>query len=325
MKSPAGKYYIFLIAFAVIYAAIVFTTPPDPDSLERFNLAPLKYYLILGSLSAAIIVIWALIFLGFIKLKNYADLIKSQPDAEPISKLATGLAIWAFSSPVSSIISSSFTYLRRTAKLSGNSINILGSEISVETLNVISTVTGKYISLLIAIAAFYFITLGAKGFLKNLNSGSIDPLKKFTWNAAYFLMAGLYIYTVLNDPYRQSPAIEGGRAAFYLPDYLIVFTIILPYLYVWYNGFQSAITINEYSRNVPGVIYKKALGLVANGIIAVILASIFTQFLASSSGVIANLGLGAILLIIYVLFAIIAIGYTLIAMGAGKLTKIEQV
>jgi len=60
------------------------------------------------------------------------------------------------------------------------------------------------------------------------------------------------------------------------------------------------------------------------GIAIVVLGSVITRIIYSISPAITNLRITPILVIIYALLVVIAAGYTLIAIGAKKLRKIEE-
>ncbi len=321
------KNYIIFSVLILAYVLISFLTPLNLTNLAKYNITPFQDYLIIASFVVIVVGIWATIFYSYLKFRSYTALIQGQPDAEPLKYLSYGLAVWAWGSPISSLVTSLFSYATTVATLNG-SFNLLGMNLTTATLNPISTIVSKYISVIITVAALYFISRAAELMAKSKQI-DVTAAKSLVWNALYFLIAGLYIYAVLHDPNRATPIVEGGKATYYLPDLTIIFTIVLPYLFSWFIGFQAAASINAYRKQVQGVIYRDALKFVALGVNAVILGSVFTQFLTTSTvflvGLLTANSIVPILILIYVLLAIIAVGYILIAVGANKLNKIEKV
>ena len=110
-----------------------------------------------------------------------------------------------------------------------------------------------------------------------------------------------------------------------LPLWLILLTIIIPYLYSWMMGLFAVFEISQYRRVVRGVIYKDGLRLIATGTTCAIIASVALQYLTSSSPYLRLINLNSRLVISYVILITFAIGFILIAIGASKLKKIEEV
>lgn len=134
-----------------------------------------------------------------------------------------------------------------------------------------------------------------------------------------------YCYVTLTNPARQFPPSSGIKAAYYLPDWLLVTTIIIPYLFVWFYGMRAAAHLAFYRKNVSGVVYKQALGYLAVGLGTVIVSSMALRFLVSLTTLLNSLSLKILLILLYALIFVIASGYIFIAVGAKKLKRIEEV
>jgi hypothetical protein len=111
----------------------------------------------------------------------------------------------------------------------------------------------------------------------------------------------------------------------FLPSWLVFTTVVIPYLYVWYAGFRSVSQIFFYRQHVEGILYKSFLKYLALGFGFVVGTSIVLQFLSGVSSLLTNVSLGPLVAIVYALLIIIASGYVLIARGAKKLEKIEEI
>ena len=82
--------------------------------------------------------------------------------------------------------------------------------------------------------------------------------------------------------------------------------------------------LREYSHKIRGIIYRKGWKLLIMGIGAIVLLSILLQYLGTLSSWLTSLSLNWILLLLYVLLLLLIGAYILVALGAQRLTKIEQ-
>ena len=82
---------------------------------------------------------------------------------------------------------------------------------------------------------------------------------------------------------------------------------------------------SRYSRRAPGTLYRKTWNLLAIGIASIIIMQIVIQYTTTLSSQFDEFKLLRLLLTIYVLLAMLSVGYLLIALGAKRLKKIEEV
>lgn len=303
------KIYMFLGVAIILYAGIVFGTPTDPEILGRYNMSALQARLINMSIVLPFAVIWFLAFYGYIAFRDYARVIRKSHDGRAFTLIARGLAILATGLPLVSILSS----LTRL-------VNQDRPEFIPTT-----TVLIHYANIAVSIFAFWYIHKGAQ---KLLSATKEQPHGR-EWSlllGGFVMLALTYIYLVLTNPARNSNSPSfSGQSIFYLPDWLIVVTIIMPYMYIWYVGLVSGFYINFYQKKVGGVIYKAAFRFLALGLIGVIVSSIMRQYITATSNLLADLRLAPLLMLVYSLLIAIAIGFVLIAIGARKLKHIEEV
>jgi hypothetical protein len=112
---------------------------------------------------------------------------------------------------------------------------------------------------------------------------------------------------------------------YFLPIWLLLLTVIIPYLYAWFVGLLAAYEITSYSQQVRGVLYKQALHLLVGGLVAVIAGSILLQYISSVDPSPGHLVLDYRLLLVVLFRIVIGIGFVLIAAGANRLKRIEEV
>lgn len=303
------NYYYLLILFSLVYLALTIFTPPDSKGIERYGLSELNAKLLSLTFVIPIIAIWYCAIYGFIKLKTYAESIRDSKDGQALLTMTRGLLVLSLGLPISSLISSFFTLFVRN-----NLIPMF-----------VQTITSSYISIIISVVAYWFLFLGSRKLYelakkKKVKSGNT----LFFW---IFLIPTViaYIYLVLSALETGVGAQANPRAIDLLPVPLVFLTIVFPYIFAWFLGYKASFNVLFYKDSINGSIYKQALSFLALGIVSLIFSSIFIQFLTASNQLWQRLTLGPLLGLIYVLLAVIAVGYLFIAYGAKRLKKIEEV
>lgn len=302
------KYAFLLGVFIVAYMILTFGVPSDADWLERLGLSDLQFRLIRLTLALPLVMIWFLAFYGSATFKAYALKIIGSPDGRAFNVLANGLMVLALALPVSSITSATLRYLSRMHP----------------EFTAAAVITNRYISLGLAIIAFVLIHRGAKSLVALTAKKSAGST--YVWSViAALTIGGPYTYLIITNSANSIPDPSIALAIYYLPAWLVVATIVTPYVWVWYLGIKSAVFILFYKKHIQGLVYRQALGRLAAGIGIVVGGSIVVQLLTPLSSQLVNWGLGSLLTLVYLLVVIVAIGYVLIALGAKRLKKIEDV
>jgi hypothetical protein len=292
--------FLLLAVLIATYTAITLLSPPDPKILEQYSLSVFQIRLLLLTIIFPLACIWTIGFVGFTRVANYSAVICKSKEAPAFRNLTYGLAVLAFGSPILSIANSLLDNLgTRNPSLHG-----------------FSTIVINYLQLVFALVAYYLLYMGARE-LKKL-AGKEFPRRKYLIIAGgVLLLAIVYCFFALTDP-------EHNDSIYFLPDWLVVASIVLPYVYSWYLGLRTAVYIHFYQAKQGGILYRQAFSYMAIGIGIVVTSSIFTQ-LITAIGFATELNLRPLLVIVYALLAFIATGYVLIAVGANKLRRIEEV
>lgn len=304
-----NKLLYVLILLILIYLGLTFATPVDTATLTRYHISELSLRLLGLSVSIPLIAIWITAYLGFIPFKKYAESIRDSADGKALSVVVHGLMIMSFGLPIASIISG---------------LMMLGvREIHLDQS--VATIITNYVNILIALSGYWFVMKGAQ-LLKNIEENK-NSYAKNTWVVwvLFSIVSLAYIVFTFQNPIRTFSPDPNIRATYYLPDIMIFLTIVVPYIVSWYMGVVAVIHIFHYKQNVSGIIYRQALQYLTFGFLAIIVSSIFLQFFTDVSYSLQTLSLAALLGIVYILLLVIAIGYILIAIGAKKLAKIEEV
>lgn len=299
MKLKSRLFYGYVVSL-VIYSAIVLVPRPSPLILRQYQITAARLRLIDITIIIVLAAIWFAGFYGYGKFRDYTRLIHGTKDGAHVDQLSKGLLLLVLWLPISSIISSALSYLalRHTSWLPA------------------STIINHYVGVILPLAAYVFISLGARG-LSRLARQRPSFL-------ATNLLTILLIYTVI--VYIRLVATTPGRALVYqMPMWPILLTLVAPYAYMWSIGVVAAYELFLYSRKSPGLIYRKSWRLLAFGFGWLIVTSIAFQYLTTLTTRLQHLSLYSLLVIIYALLAVLSVGFVLIAFGTRKLQKIEEV
>jgi hypothetical protein len=94
---------------------------------------------------------------------------------------------------------------------------------------------------------------------------------------------------------------------------------------MWLLGFYALADLQAYSVKLRGILYRRGWQQLIGGLGSVILTSILLQYLTTLTSWITSLSLNGILLLLYGLLFLLAGAFIVLALGAQKLTKIEEV
>lgn len=300
MIGKKGYWTAFLGCVAV-YIAMTLGTP-NPEAAQRYNLTATGILLVNLTIVVPITAIWVVAFYGALKMKEYAAAIRGSTEGEPFNLVANGLIISVLGFPLTAIIAA---VLKRVAAATPN---LLPTTIILQ----------NYVTLAVALIAFYYIGRGAQRLALPIKKRSVT-FDNSRWTMAFIIVSSIFSWLVISH--------YGGNtnSLYHMPDWLVIGTLAIPYLWVWYQGAMAAYCIYYYQKNVKGMLYRRALVYCSAGIGTVIGASVFIQFVTVFNERLSRLNLTPLLGIVYLLILIYAVGYGLIAKGAKKLKTLENI
>ncbi len=302
MKS---KLYLYLfIILTAVYVCFALGLPSNPQTLEKYNITQGQSRLLSLTIVVPLILVWFSALYGFLRFKAYATVIRDSREGKAFNQLANGLMVLAFSLPISASISSYLNYVAHQNT----------------GLTPTATILKNYIALLFALVALFMVAKGAEGLLRTLRSKPVLVHPTYI-TIGFIMLSNFFTWLIIVRPSSN----ETGQVIYYLPDWLIITTLAIPYLLVWYMGALAAYRLYLYRDKVKGLIYQQAFTELARGIGVIVASSIFLQLLTTLSARLNRLDLTPILLIIYLLVVFYAVGYGLVARGAKRLKKIEEV
>jgi hypothetical protein len=294
----------FLLAAVYLWGSL--TNEPDQATLDKYNISSNQLHLLVLTIAIPYIIIWAIGLVGYLRLRSYTKFLGKGKDGVGFRTVARGVFLFTLWLPVSTLLAS------LASRYYGN------HPATTEEL----TWLVNYVNLLILLPAFFLINQGAEYLVRTTKAKWVG-MSRFQIIAFTWVMA-IYVFVTFQDSARNVPASAGDAATYYMPDWVILLTIILPRIFMWFLGLSAAASIILYGREVKGTIYKIALRYVALGIAGVVIASIVLTMVQSLTAALNDLSLAILLLLIYLLLIVIGVGYVLIAKGTKQLQKIEE-
>ncbi len=303
------KYYSLLAILVLAYLYTIIIVSPDSAALARYNITATQLRLLSLTLIIPIFAIWFAGVYGLVNVGNYARKIRGTRDGNGFRHLAIGLVFLGLLLPITGVVSRILLYA-------------VQHDIITQAL---STIINTHLSVGLQLLGFLFLFTGSWRLVRSAKKAYLPRSHLIATGAALVVLGAFYIFATLSNPSRETPVAPTTQATYYMPDWLILTTITLPYILAWAFGFYAALFLHAYHRGVGGKIYKKALMKLNKGFFVVIIASMLLQFIGAATTVLYGLGLGAALLLLYVLLLFIAVGYVFIALGAKDLAQLEEV
>lgn len=297
--------FVFLAA-ATWYVTLTVANIPSVDTLSKYHLSQLQAHLLLLTIAVPYVLIWMVGLIGFLKLHVYTKFLKAGKDARGFKTLMAGVFMLTVWLPFSTLLSTtSANYYAHHAAATAWLVRF-----------------DNYANIVFLLVAFYLVHLGSTRLLAitRVKRGGMSHRQ----TALYVIFAALYVFVVFNDSVRQVAATDTTTATYYLSDWWILLTIVIPRLYMWFLGFSAAANMILYRQEVKGAIYRDALRLLALGITGIVGTTVLLRIVQSLSTTLNELSLTLLLLLLYLLLTIIAGGYVLLAKGAERLRKIEE-
>lgn len=297
------KRYLML---AVLYAFLICILPASKQTMAAYNLSLIEYKLLLFGISIPTFMVWLAAFIGYARFHDYANAIKGAPEAYGYKRLALGTTWLAWALPISSIVA----------------IILSGIAHSYQDFRPSSIIIANYVALLLPLIGFIYIGSAARALSATAHK-AFDLSKAKTIITLFALLGLTYCYFTFTR--FDLVSLTNTDNPYYLPIWLMMFTIIVPYLFSWFTGMLAALEIMIFSKHVHGLLYRQALQLLAAGILTVVVSSIALQYINSASPRVGYLILGYKLLLITLFKLLAGAGFVLVAYGASKLKRIEEV
>lgn len=296
-------YVLAFVALVLLYVGLVFTLPPSPQTLERYELSVAQVRLLNLTVVVPLVIIWLTALYGFVNLRRYANSVAETKEGPAFKYLSYGLMVLAFSLPLNSLTS---LLVRHT---STNSPDLL----------VPLTIMRNHFVLILSLTAFWILVVGARALAKTLVAKSFPYIPR-GFASGLIVLAVIYTWLITAKPLNQGME----ERSYYLPTGVLIFTLVIPYVLAWKAGLLTTYYLYSYHKKVKGIIFKSAFKDLAVGLGVVVVVAILIQLITTSSAQLNRLNLTPVLGIVYGLLIMYAVGYGLVARGAKKLKKFED-
>lgn len=285
----------------VITCGLSLGLPPDPHTLHQLHISSVAYRAAVLALLIPYGAIWYAAFYAFTKLRQYSHAIKGFEDGKAFRSITIGMGVLSFG-------------LVTPATLTQITQYIVSRHPGFKPASVVIT---DYSNLLLTLIAFVYINNGTH-VLARLTKNRPGLMGLRTFALLFIILVSAFTYLVMNY--------HVGHNVYYLNTPLLLLTFIIPGLFVWFVALLSAYEFGLYAKFAEGLLYRQALRRFAYGIAIMIAGSVATQFVENTFvAVKVGQSLGILLLVEYVLLAVYVLGLILMALGAKKLKKIEEV
>ncbi|MBC7708361.1 hypothetical protein H7Y63_03995 [Polaromonas sp.] len=301
-RRPMSHY--FLLTSTYILLAMVL--PANKVAQSAYHLSSLQYHILLLLVILPVVGIWYAAFYGFTKLHDYAQAIQSSKEGEHFKDLARGCGWLAYGLPATAI----------------TSILVNSVANSYPRYHSTAVIINNYLHLILPLIAFTILSKCAR----NLTDQANLRLSLGRARSIIILFASLgVIYCYLIFENIDLISLASSNNAYFLPVWLVVLSLVIPFLYSWFVGLLAAYEMVLFSQKSKGLLYRRSLRGLGYGIAAVIVSSCALQYVTSIVPRTGLLSLSSVLVAIYAIQIIAAIGYTLIAISAVRLKRIEEV
>ncbi len=292
--------FTWLGLLIIIYLFANTVLPVSNQTLGQLHLSESQYRMVLLSIIMPYCIIWVTGFYAYITFNGYTRLIDDEREMPAFRQIGFGLQTIAWGLAVPAVIN---TFLKALGAAHPN-------------LQAITGVISAYLTLAVSLIAFTFIGLGAR-YLSDLVRRRPSYLGTRLMVFGFIAIGITYSYlTVHAQRHNGNP--------YHLSLFATLATIVVPYLYAWFLGFLACYELSVYARHVKGVLYKNALNQLGFGISLTVISSIFIQYITTIYA--NNLpNLAFIIFLLYIFLALEGIGFMLIATGAKRLKKIEEI
>jgi hypothetical protein len=294
--------YWILGACSVAYV-IVSLFSPSPTASHLYHLSDVQRILLQLTIVVPMIIIWFIGLWGAVAFREYAAFIRTSRESQGLWLISTGL-LWL----IGYLVTLNLTNVILPYFIGSTALPIL---VSVK----------NHLPALTSLIAFALICRGS------LRLRRSTPYS--VWTPGAFILLGVIavLASVFARLFLETPATltTAGVPSQTLPREILVFTMVLPYCWAWFMGLLAALNIAKYARHVKGIIYRQALGNLTWGVAAAVSMVALVQCLTLTNRFLTQLKLGTLLLVIYGLLIICAVGFWFVRRGAQKLLRIEIV
>lgn len=304
-SGTTGSALLQCSLLSIIYILTILFLPVDSQQANLYHITDSYYHFVMFLIALPSILVWFVAFFSYTKLYQFASALKNTGEEGSFMELATGLAVLAWSLPIYEISQ------RILSAIASQNHSLTGASI----------IIANYLEVILSIITFTLISKASRDITKTRPVNSSGGRSK--WMIAVFIIAGIAycFFTLQSFPLRS---FRDTSDIYHLPAWLMVVSVIAPYLYAWFLGLIGAYDLHAYAYRMKGIIYKRALNPLVLGLTAIIFSLVAIQYLLGAWPA-HRLSLDWQTLVLVGIRLIGGIGFVLIALGSNKLKRIEEV
>lgn len=296
-----GWLFTALVAISGAIYAYFSITAPSTASGEQLGLTGIKLFIVQITIIIPFIFTWIMGAIAVKKLKSYSETIGDESESKAFKLFSIGITYLVAGLVISQLI--------------GLLKNFFQENISIIAF---ITILVNYINILFPLIGFILLWRGAK---------LLSPMVK-SWKDAHLvsiiiviIIGIIFSLLIFTNQTRQVSLVASIQPTYFISDILIVISIILPTLTMWFFGFSASLILGE-ARNIQN---KNGITKLIGGIWIVVFSSIIFKSIVSLGTLrFISFGLAKTLGIIYLFLIVIGIGYYFIAYGSKKLLNQER-
>ncbi len=299
--------FAWLTVVWIGYVALTLLAPAA-EAVSRYGLTLAQTNLLRLTIVVPYFLIWSAALFGVVWFRRYSRLIKDAPEHKGFLTITLGLFMLLLVVVVPSVIATIFTYFPHS-----------------HTAQIFNIILRNYLTIVLYGTGFWYLYQASRSLIHSIGGVEWAGVYRPVVLAALAILTFIYVWLVFQNPFRSISTDPLIQPTYALPDWLIVLTVIVPYVLIWFFGGLAILNFWSYAKTVTGIIYRKSFLSLATGLTATISLLIGLQFLSQATQSLNHATIKIVLIIIYLILLAIAIGYLLIARGARKLVEIEEV
>jgi hypothetical protein len=302
--APSTQLFAGLMAVYVLFTLFL---PASRATIQDYQLSTAQYHYLLLVVRLPIIAVWCIAYFSYYRLRQYAQKIKNTHEGDDFAAIAKGMGWIAWGLLISSFVSSI--------------LNAIANQHP--SFKAAALIITNYSYVIVSLAAFTYIGNGAQGlFVRAKAWFTIHHVRAFV---GVLVVIGVIFCVLISEQLHQPQNLGDSYNAFYMTNWLVWATIVIPYLSAWFIGFFAALELILVSRQTSGVIYRLALQLLAAGLVLITVSFSGLQYLRSVIPRSGHLTISSTLIATYAIYGVGAAGYSMLANGTKRLKRIEDI
>jgi hypothetical protein len=293
------------IGLVLLYAALAFILPASKAAMLLYQFTDAQYQSLIFVVRLPFIVTVIAAFYSYRCLVHYVERIRDTKEGLAFSKITQGLRWIAWGLLVPATVS---TLLNAIANQKPDFL-------------MFALIITNYMYVVVSLFAFSHIVGGAHRLVQQARL--LFSIRHIRVLIMVLVTIGVLFCYLISQ--RLHGGITNSYNAYYLQNWAVWATIVVPFLYAWIVGLFAALELALVARRTSGIIYKQALQWLALGIVLIIIAMCSLQYYRSVIPRSGTLKIGPSLITAYAIYGVNITGSALLAVGARRLKRIEDI